>query len=40
MAADMATRWSCLHGEPYLRRKWWFGEVEEVEGLAVVLWFR
>jgi hypothetical protein len=39
-AVDTATRWSRLHGEPYLRRKWWFGEDEEVEGLTVVRWFR
>jgi hypothetical protein len=33
----MATRWSCLHGEPYLRRERGFREVEDVEGLMVVL---
>ena len=36
----MATRWSRLHGEPYLRRGRGFGEVKDVEGLMVVLWFR
>ena len=28
----MATRWSRLHGEPYLRRKRGYGEVEDVGG--------
>ena len=37
---DMATRWSRLHGEPYLRQGRGFGEVEDVERLTVVLWFR
>jgi len=36
----MATRWSRLHGKPYLRRGRGFGEVEDVERLMVVLWFR
>ena len=36
----MATRWSRLHGEPYLRRGRGFDEVKDVEGLMVVLWFR
>ena len=36
----MATRWSRLHGEFYLRRKQDYGEVEDVEELMVVLWFR
>ena len=35
----MATRWSRLHGEFYLRRGRGFGEVEDVEELTVVLWF-
>jgi hypothetical protein len=34
----MATRWSRLHGEPYLRRERLFGEVEDVEGLEMVRW--
>jgi len=38
-AAVMATRWSRLHGEFYLRRGRGFGEVEDVEELMVVLWF-
>ena len=36
----MATQWSRLHGEFYLRRKRDYGEVEDVEELTVVLWFR
>jgi hypothetical protein len=36
----MATRWSRLHGELYLRRKRTFSEVEDVEGLETVLWLR
>ena len=39
-AAVMATRWSRLHGEFYLRRGQGFGEVEDVEELMVVLWLR
>jgi hypothetical protein len=34
----MATRWSHLHGEPYLRRERGFDEVEDVEGLEMVWW--
>ena len=34
----MATRWSRLHGELYLRRKRDDGGVEDVEELTVVLW--
>jgi hypothetical protein len=34
----MATQWSNRHGELYLRREWLLGEVEDVEGLKVVLW--
>jgi len=36
----MATRWSRLHGEFYLRRGRGFGEVEDMEELTVVLGFR
>ena len=36
----MVTWWSRLHGEPYLRRRRGYGEVEDMEGLTVVLWFR
>ena len=35
----MVTWWSRLHDEPYLRRRRGYGEVEDVEGLTVVLWF-
>jgi hypothetical protein len=40
LAAKMATRCSRHHGELYLRQNRWHGEVEDVEGLKVVLWLR